>query len=61
MPYVTGGNEFLLFDFGPEPTEHRWVPAAVLLESVVKFWREFFEKYAPPLHPEASMNRAKSQ
>ncbi len=58
MPYVTGGKEFLLFDFGPEAAENRWMPAAMLLEVVVRFWREFFEKYAPPLHPEASTNRA---
>lgn len=47
MPYVTDGTEFLLFDFGPEAGEHRWMPAAMLLEAVVRFWREFFEQYAP--------------
>jgi hypothetical protein len=54
MPYVTGGKEFLLFDFGPEAAENRWLPAAMLLEVVVRFWREFFEKYAPPLPSETS-------
>jgi hypothetical protein len=58
MPYVSGGKEFLLFDFGPEAAEHRWMPAATLLERVVRFWREFFEKYAPPPHSETSTNRA---
>jgi len=37
MPYVTDGEEFLLFDFGPEAAEHRWMPAAMLLEVVVRF------------------------
>jgi hypothetical protein len=54
MPYVPGGKEFLIFDFGPEHAEHRWVPAATLFEVVVRFWRDFFEKYAPPLQGEAS-------
>jgi hypothetical protein len=49
QPYVTDGPEFLIFDFGPEAAEHRWLPAAMLLEVVVRFWREFFEKYAPPV------------
>ena len=47
IPYVTDGKEFLLLDFGPEAAEYRWIPAAMLLEVVVRFWREVFEKYAP--------------
>ena len=53
MPYVVAGNEFLLFDFGPEAAEHQWMPTSMLLEVVVRFWREFFERYAPPAPPEA--------
>ena len=47
------GKELLLFDFDPEAAEHRWMPASMLLEVVVRFWREFFEKYAPSPPPEA--------
>jgi hypothetical protein len=63
MPFFTDGTELLLIDNGPEAGDvhDRYMPAAMLLEVVVRFWREFFEKYAPPLHPEASTNRAKSE
>ena len=62
MPYLTAGPDVLLIDNGPEAGEvhNRYMPAAMLLEVVVRFWREFFEKYAPPLNPEASTNRAES-
>jgi hypothetical protein len=58
MPYVTDGKEFLLFDFGPEAAEHRWMPAAMVLEVVVRFWREFFEKYASPVSTSKSQSVA---
>jgi len=60
MPYLTDGPDVLLIDNGPEAGDvhDRYMPAAMLLEVVVRFWREFFEKYAPPLHPENSMNSA---
>lgn len=35
----------LLIDFGEAAGEHRWLPAAHLLDSVVRFWRDFFKKY----------------
>lgn len=55
MPFVTDGTEVLLIDNGPEAGEHhRWMLAGTLLYVVVRFWREFFERYAPPVPPEDS-------
>lgn len=36
---------YLLIDYGPDAVEHRWLPAAHLLEVVVRFWRDFFRLY----------------
>ena len=47
LPFLTGTTSFLLIDFGPEAAEHRWMLAAYLPEIVARFWREFFELYAP--------------
>ena len=54
-PYGVGpyGQGYLLIDYGEGAGEHRWQPAAHLLEVVVRFWREFFDKY----HPEATSRR----
>jgi hypothetical protein len=54
MPFITGDAENLLIDNGPEAGEHRWMLAGTLLFVVVQFWREFFERYAPPVPPEDS-------
>jgi hypothetical protein len=60
MPYLTGGPDVLLIDNGPEAGElhDRYMPAAMLLEVVVRFWREFFEKYAPAVSPSESESDA---
>jgi len=62
MPYLTAGPDVLLIDNGAEAGEvhSRYMPAAMLLEVVVRFWRDFFEKYAPPLNLEASTKRVES-
>jgi hypothetical protein len=36
----------LIMDFGEVAGEHRWYPAAHVLEAVVRFWRDFFKKYS---------------
>lgn len=54
MPFITGDTEVLLIDNGPEAEEHRWMLVGELLYVVVRFWREFFERYAPPVPPEDS-------
>lgn len=48
-PYGVGpyGRGYLLIDYGESAGEHRWMPAAHLLEVVVRFWRDFFKKYRP--------------
>ena len=48
-PYGVGpyGKGYLLIDYGEGAGEHRWMPAAHLLEVVVRFWRDFFKKYRP--------------
>jgi hypothetical protein len=53
MPFITDGTEVLLIDFGPEAGEHRWMLAGQLLNVVVRFWREFFNIFAPPVPPES--------
>jgi hypothetical protein len=49
IPYVaeSHGKGYLLIDYGPAASEHRWVPAQSLLEAVMRFWRAFFERHAP--------------
>lgn len=41
------GSGFLLLDYGEGAGEHRWQPAAHLMEGVVRFWRDFFRAYRP--------------
>ncbi|MFF0923207.1 hypothetical protein ACFYE8_26320 [Rhizobium leguminosarum] len=41
------GQGYLLLDLGEDALEHRWQPAAHILEVVVRFWRDFFLKYIP--------------
>lgn len=48
MPFVVGGDVLLLIDNGPDAGEHRWMPVGMLLNAVVRFWRQFFAQYAPP-------------
>ncbi|MBW9089833.1 hypothetical protein JNB91_18630 [Rhizobium wenxiniae] len=36
-----------MIDLGEEAGDQRWLPAAHLLEVVVRFWRDFFQKYLP--------------
>jgi hypothetical protein len=49
VPYPSGlglgGEGCLLIDFGEGAGEHRWQPAAHILEAVVRFWRDFFKQY----------------
>lgn len=52
MLFITGDTEVLLADNGPEAEEHRWMPVGQLLYVVVRFWLEFFERYAPAVPPE---------
>jgi hypothetical protein len=47
-PYVAdGGKGHLLIDFGPGTGSHRWQTAGMLIDAVVRFWREFFFRYHP--------------
>lgn len=48
-PSGTGpyGKGYLLIDYGEDAGEHRWMPAAHLLEAVVRFWRDFLKRYRP--------------
>jgi hypothetical protein len=50
-PFGVGpyGQGYLLIDYGEGAAEHRWQPAAPLLEVVVRFWRDFFRAYRPSL------------
>jgi len=41
------GKGYLVIDLGDEAGSGRWLPAAHLLEVVVRFWRDFFRKYLP--------------
>jgi len=41
------GKGYLVIDLGEDAAEQRWLPAAHLLEVVVRFWRDFFRKYLP--------------
>jgi hypothetical protein len=49
IPYMADphGKGCLLIDYGPGMGVHRWMPAASLLEVVVRFWREFFARFHP--------------
>lgn len=46
-PMGLNGRGYLLIDYGEGAAEHRWQPAAHLLEVVVRFWRDFFKTYRP--------------
>ena len=48
-PFGVGpyGQGYLLVDYGEGAGEHRWQPAANLLEVAVRFWRDFFRTYRP--------------
>jgi hypothetical protein len=41
------GKGYLVLDFGEAAGNQRWLPAAHLLEVVLRFWRDFFLKYLP--------------
>ena len=49
MPYLTAGQDVLLIDNGPEAGEvhNRYMPVSYLLNAVLCFWRQFFERYGP--------------
>jgi hypothetical protein len=54
ISYVVGplapglqGLGCLLLDLGNGAGEGRWLPAAYLLEVVVRFWRDFFRRFKP--------------
>ena len=48
LPVGLQGKGCLLLDLGGDAGEHhRWLPAADLLEVVVRFWRDFFKKFRP--------------
>ena len=53
-PFITGDTEVLLVDNGPEAEEHRWMLVGQLLYVVVRYWLEFFERYAAAVPPEDS-------
>ena len=46
-PYGVGpfGRSYLLIDYGEDAAEQRWKTATELIESVVKFWNGFFERF----------------
>lgn len=45
IPFGKDGKGYLVLDLGENAEEHRWLPAAHLLEVVVRFWRDFFRHY----------------
>ena len=47
MPVGQDGKGYLLLDLGEDAGEHRWMPAAHLLEVVVRLWRDFFRMFCP--------------
>jgi len=49
LPVGLQGKGYLLIDLGEGASEHRWLPAAYLLEVVVRFWRDFFRRFHPRL------------
>jgi hypothetical protein len=52
-PFGAGGfgAGYLIIDYGEGAGEHRWQPAAHLLELAVRFWRDFFNIYRPTTVP----------
>jgi hypothetical protein len=44
------GKGCLLLDLGKDAGEHRWLPAAYLLEVVVRLWRDFFKTFRPTVN-----------
>jgi hypothetical protein len=48
-PYGVGpyGTGYLLIDLGEIHGKDRWKVASDLLEQAVRFWRDFFHRYAP--------------
>jgi hypothetical protein len=47
IPVGLQGEGYLLLDLGEDAKEHRWLPAAYLIEIVVRFWRDLFIKFRP--------------
>jgi hypothetical protein len=47
MPLGLHGEGYLLLDLGEGAGEQRWLPAAHLIEVVVRFWRDFFKRFRP--------------
>ena len=45
-PFITNDTEVLLVDNEPEAEKHRWMLVRQLLYVVVRYWLEFFERYA---------------
>jgi len=48
-PYGVGpyGHSYLLIDHGEEAGVHQFMTVAMLLEVVVRFWRDFFKSFSP--------------
>ena len=55
MPIGLQGKGYLLLDLGEDAKEHRWLPAAYLIEIVIRFWRDFFIRFRPT----ANLNHSK--
>jgi hypothetical protein len=47
IPVGPHGKGYLLIDLGEEADNHRWQPAANIIEVVVRFWRDFLRAYRP--------------
>jgi hypothetical protein len=47
IPVEADGKGYLLIDFGDDEEEDRSMPAAHVLEVVVRLWRDFFRIYCP--------------
>ncbi|MFL6388386.1 MAG: hypothetical protein ACJ71U_12965 [Terriglobales bacterium] len=47
IPVGFHGQGYLILDLGEAAGDHRWVPAANLIEVVVRFWRDFFKMFRP--------------
>lgn len=46
-PLGLHGEEYLLLDFGQGSGEQRWASAAHLIGVVVRFWRDFSNRFRP--------------
>lgn len=48
-PFGVGpyGTSYLLIDYGADAGDQRWKTAKDLIEAVVTFWNQFFERYLP--------------